>query len=101
VKTLAPYKQMLPDFEKHKPALWEKSQESMAQGYDAQTALGYAVTHVLREVVLPASAAQREKQLVAQAVAKSTGSTSTPGTTPAAPAGRPKDFHSAFGRIPV
>jgi hypothetical protein len=100
-KVLEPYKQALPDFEKHKPALREKSREYLEQGFDAQTALGLAVTHILREVVMPSRAAQSQQQLLADAVRKSTGSTSVPGSAPAAPAGRPRDFHQGFSRIAV
>jgi hypothetical protein len=38
---------------------------------------------------------------MAQAVAKATGSTNAPGTSVAAPAGRPRDFAEAFGRVKV
>lgn len=100
-KVLEPYKQMLPDFETHKPVLWEKAQGYLAEGHDAQTALGLSVLSVLHERVVPAQTAQRQQQLVAQAVAKSTGSTSAPGTAPAAPAGRPTSFEDAFQRVTV
>ncbi len=99
-KALEPVKQMLgDDFEKHKPILREKQAEFVAQGFDSGTALGYALSHVLRDVVMPSRAAQSQQQLVADAVRKSTGSTSAPGTAAAAPAGRPKDFHQGFSRI--
>lgn len=99
-KVLEPYKQMMPDFDSHKPALLEKSRAYLEAGHDAQTALGLAVTAVLHES-LPKRAAQSRDQLVAQAVAKATGSTSPPGTAPAAPAARPTDFAEAFGRLKV
>ena len=99
-KTLEPFKQLLgAEFETHKPALLEKSQAFMAEGHDARTALGLAAAHVLRDVVLPARTAQSQQQLVADAVRKATGSTSAPGTAPAAPAGRPTSMHEGFSRI--
>ncbi len=98
-KVVTPYKQMLPDFDTHKAALWEKSQAYMAEGHDASTALGLSVLSVLNETVMPARTAQSQQQMVAQAVAKSTGSTSAPGTAPAAPAGRPSSFEEAFTRV--
>ena len=98
-KVIEPYKKLLPDFDRHKPKLLEKSQELLKEGYDAQTALGLAVISVLNSDVLPARSASQQQQLVAQAVAKATGSTSQPGTSVANPAGRPKDFAEAFGRM--
>lgn len=97
-KVLAPY-QALPEFREHKPAIATKTQAFIEAGYDAQTALGLAVTTVLREVVMPSRAAQSQQQLVAQAVAKATGSTTTPGQSPSAPAGRPRSFEDAFKRL--
>lgn len=97
-KVLAPY-QALPEFGENKAAIGVKAKEFIQAGHDAQTALGLAVTHVLRDVVMPARAAKSQEQMLATAVAKSTGSTSTPGAAPAAPAGRPTSFESAFARI--
>lgn len=100
-KVLEPYKKLLPDFDTHRPALREKSQAFLAEGYDAQTAIGLAVLSVINEKVRPAEAAQSRDQLAREAIAKATGSTSASSAAPAAPAGRPKDFESAFKRIPV
>lgn len=97
-KVLAPY-QALPEFTEHRAAIAAKAQSYINDGHDAQTALGLAVTTVLRETVMPARAAQSQSQLLAQAVAKSTGSTAAPGAAPAAPAGRPRDFREGFGRL--
>jgi hypothetical protein len=98
-KTLEPYRALLPDFDTHKPALREKSQAYLAEGHDAQTALGLAVLSVLNETVIPHRTAQSQQQLTEQAIAKATGSTSAPGTTPSAPAKRPTSFEEAFRRI--
>lgn len=97
-KVLAPY-QALPEFTEHKAEIAAKTQTFLGEGYDAQTALGLAVTTVLREVVMPARTAQSQQQLQAAAVAKSIGSTSAPGGAPAVPAGRPKNFADAFKRV--
>lgn len=97
-KVLAPYK-ALPEFTEHQPAIAAKAKSFMDEGHDPQTALGLAVTHVLRDTVMPSRAAQSQQQLMAQAVAKSTGSTNAPGTSPAAPAGRPRSFAEGFGTI--
>lgn len=98
-KVLEPYRQLLPDFEKHKPALREKTTAYLAEGYDPQTALGLAVGSILHSTVTPARVAESQQQLVAQAVAKSTGSTSPPGAAPSAPAQRPTSFDEAYARI--
>jgi hypothetical protein len=98
-KVIAPYKQLLPDWDRHKPALLQKSQEFLQEGYDAQTSLGLAVISVLNTTVAPQRAASQQQQLLATAVAKATGSTSQPGTSVAGAAGRPKDFAEAFSRI--
>jgi hypothetical protein len=90
---------MLPDWDRHKPKLLEKSQAFLQEGYDAQTALGLSVLSVLNDTVVPARAASQQQQLVAQAVAKATGSTSAPGTATAGVAKRPTDFAEAFSRI--
>lgn len=100
-KVIAPYKQLLPDWDKHKPKLLEKSQEFLKEGYDAQTSLGLAVISVLNNDVVPARAASQQQQLMATAVAKATGATSVPGTSVAGTAARPKDFSEAFGRLKV
>lgn len=100
-KVLAPYKQLLPDFDKHRPVLLEKSKGYLAEGHDAQTALGLAVLSVFNDVVLPTRAAASQQTLVEQAVAKSTGSTSTPGSAPSAPGARPTSFEEAFRRVRV
>jgi uncharacterized protein YejL (UPF0352 family) len=100
-KVIAPYKELLPDFDRHKPALLAKSKALLAEGHDAQTALGLAVMSLMRDTVLPATTAQSQQSLMAQAVAKATGSTNAPGTSVAAPAGRPRDFAEAFGRVKV
>jgi len=98
-KVIEPYKKLLPDWDRHKPKLLEKSQAFLQEGYDAQTSLGLAVMSVLTSDVVPARAASQQQALVAQAVAKATGSTSQPGTAVAGVATRPKDFTEAFGRI--
>jgi hypothetical protein len=98
-KVIEPYKQMLPDWDRHKPKLLEKSQAFLQEGYDAQTALGLSVLSVLNDTVVPARAASQQQELVAQAVAKATGSTSAPGTAVAGVAKRPTDFAEAFSRI--
>lgn len=99
-KVLDPYK-ALPEYEEHKDAIAERTATLMKEGHDPATALGLAFTQILREVVLPKRAAQSQQQLTAQAVAKATGSTSIPGATPAAPAGRPRSFEEGYGRITV
>ena len=78
-KVIAPYKQLLPDWDTHKPKLLEKSQAFLKEGYDAQTSLGLAVISVLNDTVAPAKAASQQQQLMASAVAKATGATSVPG----------------------
>jgi hypothetical protein len=98
-KVIAPYREALPDFDRHKPALLKKSQELLKNGFDAQTALGLAVVSLINDTVLPARAASQQQQLVASAVAKATGSTNAPGTAVAGTATRPKDFADAFSRI--
>jgi len=98
-RVIAPYKQLLPDWDSHKPALLAKSKELLAEGYDAQTALGLAVISVLNNTVAPARAASQQQQLVAAAVAKATGATSVPGTSVAGTAARPTSFLEAFGRM--
>jgi hypothetical protein len=100
-KVIEPYKKLLPDWDRHRPALLEKSRSYLEEGYDAQTALGLAVMSVLNETVLPAKTAMSQQQLVASAVAKATGSTSAPGASVAQPASRPRDFAEAFGRVKV
>lgn len=97
-KVLAPYK-ALPEWNENKKAIAEKAQALMKEGHSAETAVGLAVTTVFREVVLPSRAAQSRHDLVAQAVAKSTGSTTAPGTAPAAPSKRPTSMSDAFSRI--
>lgn len=97
-QVLAPY-QALPEFGENKAAIAKKTGELLQAGHSAETALGLAVTHVLRDVVMPARAAKSHEQMLATAVAKATGSSSTPGAAPAAPAGRPTSFESAFSRI--
>lgn len=98
-RVLEPYKQLLgPHFETHKPALRTKTAEYVEAGYDAQTALGLAVSSILHSTVTPARVAESQQQLMAQAVAKSTGSTSPPGAAPSAPAARPTSFEEAFTR---
>jgi len=98
-KVIAPYKQLLPDWDRHKPQLLAKSQEFLQEGYDAQTSLGLAVMSVFNSTVVPARAASQQQQLLATAVAKATGSTSQPGTSVAGSTARPKDFAEAFSRI--
>lgn len=100
-KMLAPYKQMLPDFDKHKPVLLEKVQGYLKDGYDAQTALGLSVLHVVNSTVMPARAAESQQQLVAQAVAKATGATTPPGAVSAAAAKRPQSFEEGFSGIRI
>ena len=97
-KVLEPFK-ALPEFKTHQKAIAAKTQAFMEEGHDPQTALGLAVANVLREVELPNRTAQSRNELVAQAVAKSTGSTTVPGQTPAAPAKRPTSMGEAFAGI--
>ena len=99
-KVLAPFQQ-LPEFQEHKPAIAAKVKTLLEEGVEPGAAVGLAFTQVLRETVLPSRTAQSQQQLVSQAVAKSIGSTSGPGAAPAAPAGRPKSFEDAFGRVRV
>ncbi len=93
--------QAMPDFKANKDAIAAKATEFMSQGLDVGAAVGAAYSQVLHDVVMPARAAKSQEQLLATAVAKATGSTSTPGAAPAAPAGRPTSFEEAFKRIPV
>jgi hypothetical protein len=95
-KVIEPYRKLLPDFDKHKPVLWEKASGYLQDGHDAQTALGLAVLSVIQGQVLPARVAESQQQLLAQAVAKATGATTPPGTAPSAPAKRPLSFEEAF-----
>lgn len=91
-----------PEFVQHKAAIIERQQAYFRNGdagLSPQMALSLAYTDVLRDVVMPARAAQQKDQLVADAVRKATGSTSTLGAAPANPAGRPTDFETAFRRI--
>jgi hypothetical protein len=97
-KVIEPYK-ALPEFAEHREAIAAKTQALLSEGHDASTALGLAVATVLREVVMPSRAAQSRNDLVAQAVAKSTGSTTVPGTAPAAPAKRPTSMAEGFSAI--
>lgn len=97
-KVLSPYASD-PEFVAHKPAIVAKVRDLLNEGHEPATALGVAYATVLRETVLPSRTAQSQQQLMAQAVAKSTGSTNAPGTSPAAPAGRPQTFAEGFGAI--
>lgn len=97
-KVLEPFK-ALPEFKENQPAIAAKTQAFMDEGHDPQTALGLAVANVLRDVVLPNRTAQSRNELVAQAVAKATGSTTVPGQNPAAPAKRPTSMTEAFSGI--
>lgn len=97
-KVLEPFK-ALPEFKENQAAIAAKTSAYMDEGHDPQTALGLAVANVLRDVVLPNRTAQSRNELVAQAVAKATGSTTVPGQTPAAPAKRPQSFAEGFGGI--
>lgn len=97
-KVLEPFK-ALPEFKEHRTAIAEKTKALMAEGHEPQVAIGLAFSHVLRDVVMPSRAAQSRNELVAQAVAKSTGSTTVPGTAPAAPAKRPQSMSEAFSSI--
>jgi len=99
-KILAPY-QALPEFSENKPAIAAKAKSLMESGIKAEQAIGLAVAHVLREVVLPSRAAQSQQQLQATAVQKSLGSTSAPGASPSAPAGRPRSFEEGFRRAAI
>jgi len=99
-KVLAPF-QALPEFQANRPAIAEKTSALMSDGHEPQVALGLAVAHVLREVVLPSRTAQSRNDLVAEAVKKSTGTTTVPGATPAAPASRPTSMLEGFRRIAV
>jgi len=100
-KMIAPYKAMLPEFDKHKPALLEKVQGYLKEGHDAQTSMGLAVLSVINTNVMPARAAESQQQMVAQAVAKATGSTTPPGSAPSAPAKRPQSFAEGFAGLNV
>ncbi len=97
-KVLEPFK-ALPEFNEHRHAIAEKTKAFMAEGHEPQVAIGLAFSHVLRDVVMPSRAAQSRNELVAQAVAKSTGSTTVPGTAPAAPAKRPASMQEGFAAI--
>jgi hypothetical protein len=97
-KVLEPFK-ALPEFKENQQAIAAKTQAFMDEGHDPQTALGLAVANVLRDVVLPNRTAQSRNELVAQAVAKATGSTTVPGQNPAAPAKRPTSMTEAFSGI--
>jgi hypothetical protein len=97
-KVLEPFR-ALPEFKENQTAIAAKTKALMDDGHDPQTALGLAVANILREVVLPTKTAQSRNELVAQAVAKSTGSTTVPGQTPAAPAKRPTSMAEGFASI--
>ena len=97
-KVFAPY-QAQPEFEQHRPAIAAKWTDLVREGHDAVSALGLAYAAVLRETVMPSRTAQSQQSLMAEAVKKSTGSTTAPGASPAGPAKRPASMAEGFSAI--
>ena len=84
-----------PYFKEHKKEIGERVIALIGEGKHPERAMALAY----KEIVLSKGVADRQQQLTAQAVAKSTGSAVQPGSVVSAPAQRPRSFRDAFANI--
>lgn len=84
-----------PYFKEHKADIGARVLALINEGKHAERAMAIAY----REIALSKGVADRQQQVTAAAVAKSTGSTVQPGSVASAPAKRPTSFREAFAGL--